>query len=148
MKKVFLIKNIYNKIVLPIVNGEYVCFRSKKDCQAYIDYVCNIDCFPYQLRVHPRNNHAGPYMYIDMINEGFDYDYDNGQIFSRIQWSDIVYPTIEIVKKSSGLYDDMKSIANNDEWVIGDDHIYNKYGGFNDVMDRKPEYRIYKLKIV
>ena len=35
MKKVYLIREKYNQLVIPAIDSEDVCFKSKKECEKY-----------------------------------------------------------------------------------------------------------------
>ena len=165
MKKVYLIKmDIGNtNIILPRDNStdEMLCFKSKKELQKYIDINAEYGddkwkyCHPVAVPVFPRDCIAGEYMYIDRIDYGVDYDFDNGTIFNKIQFSQVVYPSKEILKYKSGLYEYTMNVLSEmdekdrQEYVNEDDHIYNRYTRTTfDCMAGYIDYKIYQLKIV
>ena len=161
MKKVYLVKDGYNQLVIPAIDTEDVCFKSKKECEKHIEMCaeCGSEdwkyCTPIAIPVYPRDNIAGEYMYIDRINYGIDYDFDTNRIYHNIQWSGVVYPSKEILKSNSGLleytYEQISDDGKSDDYVNEGDgnHIYNKYTRTTfDAMAGHIDYKIYGLKIV
>lgn len=159
MKKVFLIKNIkYDQLIIPSVDGENVCFKSKKECQKYIDIRVEHGtedwryCSPIAIRVYPRDNIAGTHMYIDKID--YVIDYDTNITYHHIQWSRVVYNNKDILIDRSSLYDylyfHIYQYGLSDEYVNeNNNHIYNRFTEtIFDSMTGYVDYRIYKLKIV